>query len=325
MNLEGGSPTATGPPGTWWERTRCFVRSSLATLQDYVVRVYQKAGDDNIFFLASGITFSVIVASVPFLLILVALISLTLQQAAAAGGVEPIEQLRYYLDVLVPFLRLGEQIETDPGAARELIERAMEQGRTIGIISFVAFIWLSTRLFGAIRTVLREIFDLRQSRGVIQGKIFDAEMVIVSSVLLILNIGITIVLNLGKARGIEVLGLSPLQVGFVERIYGSVTAFVFIFLLFLLIYKYVPARRIPWRMAVIAATFTAVLWELLKAGFGLYLTQIADYRSVYGGVATLVIVVVWIYYLSIVFVLGGEVAQVHELRRVRRQQREVLE
>jgi membrane protein len=78
-------------------------------------------------------------------------------------------------------------------------------------------------------------------------------------------------------------------------------------------------------MALTAAAFTAVCWELLKVGFAFYLTQVASYQSIYGGITTLVVVVVWFYYLSIVFVLGAEVAQVYEMRRVRRQQIEVLE
>jgi membrane protein len=105
----------------------------------------------------------------------------------------------------------------------------------------------------------------------------------------------------------------------------GLTALAFIFLLFLLLYKYVPARRVPWRMALTAAAFTATCWELLKVGFAFYLTRLASFQSIYGGIATLVVVVVWFYYLSIVFVLGAEVAQVYEMRRVRRQQIEVLE
>ena len=78
-------------------------------------------------------------------------------------------------------------------------------------------------------------------------------------------------------------------------------------------------------MAITAATFTAICWEFLKQAFTFYLTRIADYGSVYGGIATLVVVVVWLYYLSIVFILGAEVAQVREMRRVRMNQVEVLE
>ncbi len=274
----------------------------------------------------SSLTFSVVAAAVPFLFILVSLVSLTLEAAAEAAGVQPIEQLRSYLEVIVPVLE-GGAVET--GAERnlpeEVIEGVVNSGRAIGLIGFVAFVWLSTRLFGSVRAILREIFDLRQSRGVIQGKIFDAQMVLVSSVLVILNIGITIVFNLLKARGFDFVGLSAEQVGLVERVSAWFTALAFIFLLFLLLYKYVPARRVPWRMALTAAAFTATCWELLKVGFAFYLTRLASFQSIYGGIATLVVVVVWFYYLSIVFVLGAEVAQVYEMRRVRRQQIEVLE
>lgn len=293
-------------------------------LKDYVVRVFEKAEDDNIFVLASGLTFSVVVAAIPFLLIIVSVISLTLEAAAQAAGVAPIEKLRTYLDLLVPVLRGGLE-ESERNLPVEVIDFVVQRGQTIGWISFIAFVWFATRLFGALRAVLAEIFDLRQSRGIIQGKIFDAEMVLVSSVLVILNIGITFLLNVAKTFGLGIVGLEPGQLGVFEDLSASFAALVFIFILFLLIYKYVPARRVHWRMALTAAGFTAVCWEVLKQAFAFYLTRVADYRSVYGGVATLVAVVIWLYYLSIAFILGAEVAQVREMRRVRRHQFEVLE
>lgn len=317
-----GAPSRTRK---WLGRAQYAALQSWATLKDYVVRVFEKADDDNVFVLASGLTFSVVAAAVPFLFILVSLISLTLEAAAEAAGVEPIEQLRHYLDAIVPVLSGTVEMSAERNLPEEVIEGVLNSRREIGLIGFGAFVWLSTRLFGSVRAILREIFDLRQSRGVIQGKIFDAQMVLVSSVLVILNIGITIVYNLVMARGFEFVGLSPEQVGFAERASAWFTALAFIFLLFLLLYKYVPARRVPWRMALTAAAFTAVCWEILKVGFTFYLTRVASYQSIYGGIATLVVVVLWFYYLSIVFVLGAEVAQVYEMRRVRREQIEVIE
>jgi membrane protein len=296
----------------------------FATLKDYIVRLLEKAEDDNIFVLASGLTFSVLVAAVPLLFIVVSLLSIILRVTAQSAGIEPVEQLREYLLILVPVLGEGAS-GAGPSLPEEIIDRTIQQGGAVGIISFIAFVWFSTRLFGAVRAVLREVFDLRQRRGVIRGKLFDMQMVLVASILVILNIGITIVLNLAKARGIEFLGLSAGQIGIVELLYAQITALAFIFLLFLLLYKYVPAGRIPWRMAIAAAAFTAICWELLKWGFALYLTRIADYNSIYGGIATLVVVVIWLYNLSIVFILGAQVAQIHEMRRVRAHQIEVLE
>jgi membrane protein len=71
--------------------------------------------------------------------------------------------------------------------------------------------------------------------------------------------------------------------------------------------------------------FAGALLELAKAAFAWYLTGF-DPGSLYTGtIAALVIVVFWTYYAALIFILGGEVAQVYDLRRVRRMQRAVLE
>jgi membrane protein len=323
--LEAGGSKLSRPAGRLWEVVRHGTARSWVVAKDYIARVFEKGEDDNIFVLASGLTFSVLTAATPFLLIIVSVISLTLEAAAESAGVAPTEKLRSYLEVLVPVMREVGIERGEPNLPEEAIEFVIRRGERIGWISFIAFVWFSTRLFGALRAVLGEIFDLRQSRGIIQGKIFDAEMVLVSTVLVVLNIGITFLLNIAKTFGLGILGLEPEQLGVVDDISASIAAFTFIFILFLLIYKYVPARRVPWRMALTAAIFTALCWEILKLAFAFYLTRIADYRSVYGGLATLVAVVVWLYYLSVVFILGAEVAQVREMRRVRRHQFEMLE
>ena len=97
------------------------------------------------------------------------------------------------------------------------------------------------------------------------------------------------------------------------------------FLMFVLIYRFLPARRIPWRIAVVSATFTSVVFELLKSAFAWYVAYIAEYRSTYGVFASIVVLIFWIYYSSVVFVLGGEVGQVYELYRIRRRQKELLD
>jgi membrane protein len=108
-------------------------------------------------------------------------------------------------------------------------------------------------------------------------------------------------------------------------VWGRLLAFVFIFLMFLLIYRYLPRRRTPWRMALAAAVFTAVAWELLKGLFAVYVLYATSWERVYGALVTPIIIVLWIYYSALVFIMGGEIAHVRELMRVRRLQRELLE
>jgi membrane protein len=280
-------------------------------------RVYEKAGEDDIFFLAGAIAFNVLLAAVPFVLLLVAIFGFVLNRM-----LEDPEQaaVNYVLSILPPSQRV---VDLTRSVVAEVVA-----GRTrFGLLALALFIWSSTRLFGSLRAVLREIFDLPEHRGVVSGKIFDLKMVVVAGVLFMANTGITVVLQTARALGWEWLGVADrAEVHVVERALGQLLAFGFIFLMFVLIYRFLPARRTPWRVALVAATFTAVVWELLKGLFAWYVADVAvGYTRLYGALVTPVVLVFWVYYSAVVFVLGGEVAQVYDLYRRRRQQRELLE
>jgi len=125
-------------------------------------------------------------------------------------------------------------------------------------------------------------------------------------------------LEAARDLGVDVLGLQGYLVTLVQHAFVRSVAFVSIWVLFLGIYRYLPARRIPWRTALIAATFAAALHELLKFAFGWYATELANYRTTYGNLITLAVLFFWIYYEALVFILAGELAQVWTMRRALR-------
>ncbi len=277
-------------------------------------RVFDKAGQDDIFFLAGGIAFNVLVAAVPFLLLMVAIFGYVLPtlvedpQRAAVG----------YVNSLLPASGAVERF------TRSTVDDIIAGRTRFGILGLALFVWTATRLIGSLRSVLRDIFEIQEDRGIVGGKIYDIKMVIVAGTLFLGNTAVTVAIESLRTYGARWVGLGePLDA--VQTAWASLLAFSFIFVMFALIYRYLPDRRIPWRIALVAATFTAVVWEMLKGAFAWYVANVANYSTMYGTLATLIILVFWIYYSSVVFILGGEVAQVYELYRVRRRQRELLE
>ena len=118
------------------------------------------------------------------------------------------------------------------------------------------------------------------------------------------------------------LGLRRDVMGRVEYAIGRLFAFIFIGLMFFALYKYLPVRRVRAKSAFVAAAFTSVAFEAARIVFS-YVTSFNP-ASLYGALAALVIMVIWFYYAALIFILGGEVGQVYELRRVRKLQREVF-
>lgn len=289
------------------------------TLRDYAKRVWDNSGEDNVFFLAGGIAFNILLAAVPFVLLFASALAYLLNQSAEASSAE-INEIVYRF--------LPPQPTGEPSPLGRILVDIVKSRQAIGIYSVIGFIWFSTRLFGSLRSVLAQIFDIDADRGIVAGKIFDIQITIISSLLLVAYTAINAYLALATTRGMVLLGELGLRkevMGTLEYNVGQFLAFLFIVLLFFSLYKFLPMRRIRWKTALIASLFTSFMLELAKRAFATYVASFNPGSLYTGTIAALVIVVVWVYYAALLFILGGEVAQVYELRRVRRLQREAFE
>jgi membrane protein len=295
------------------ETGRSRLGHARAETGDFVRRVWKKAEQDQIFFMASAIAFNVLVAIVPLALAALGIAGLIFKNIYIG---DPAYRLRLAITSALPpvsteFVLTIEKLLTD----------ILDNSKSFTILGLVVFVWFSTRLIGTLRTALREIFDLQQERTIILGKIFDIKMVIVAGSLLALNVGVTLLITFLAKRGQDLLDVSMMN--FWNRMLAHFAAFLSIWTMFLLIYRYLPIRRIQWRTAIISTTFASIMFELMKRAFALYASQ-PGYGALYSSLSVAAILVIWVYYTAIAFILGGEVGQVWTLRRIRRRQKERL-
>ena len=279
---------------------------------EFVREVYDQAASDDIFFLASGLTFSLMLAAIPFLALLL----------AVAGAILA-PQMETPRDVVLDWI--GSLLPVSEQVAQEVLAQlvdVVEISKSLGFISAILFVWFSTRLFGALRTVLDSVFDLREGPGILRAKILDVKLVVIATILLTANVAITTTFLTLSREWIEQLHVAT---GPPVQILGYATAFAAIFLMYLLIYRFVPATNLKWRTAAIAALVASIGFELLKVALGWYLSDVADFSRFFFAFATLVVLVVSFYYVAIAFVLGGEVGKVYAIRRAMRQQREAFD
>jgi membrane protein len=84
---------------------------------------------------------------------------------------------------------------------------------------------------------------------------------------------------------------------------------------FTLLYLLVPNRRIPFRHALIGGVVAALLFELAKHGFGLYLTRFPTHQAIYGALAAVPVFLIWLYISWMITLLGGELVHLIGLHR----------
>lgn len=276
--------------------------------RDFAARVVSKADEDRIFLLAGAITFNVLVAFVPLLLLAAGIAGFVL--SARVG--DPAGLIVELILDAVP--AVGGEIDLVVGV-RSFVETLLSERAGYSVVGAVVFIWLSTRLMGTLRSVLGDVFDIGQDRGIVEGKLFDAGLVVLAGFLVTVNLGLTVVLEAIRAFGVDLLGLQGTLAQLSRALLTRLLAFGSVWALFLVLYRFAPARRPPWRTVLVAATFTAVVFEITKLAFSWYVTSVADYGSTYGNLATVAVLFIWIHYGAIVFILGGEVGQVYTMRR----------
>jgi membrane protein len=309
------TPAAAPPVAPARRRPTPWPRRVGRYFGDIARGVWRKGEEDDIFFLAGAISFNVLVAFVPLILAVLGIAGTVLR----FQGADAQQTLLEYLEQLLPAA-----VNVDIAV---ILQELAAQSTGILSVGTLFFLWVATRLVGTLRTVLREIFDISEGRSIVAGKIFDIKMVLAAGTLFALNVTLTLGLQIGAGFVYGVLGIDPRDVpviGYATNLWPPIVAFITLWVMFFLIYRFLPPRRIGWSTAVVAATFTTVLVELLKFGFSWYVLGVADFGTTWGNIATFVILFFWIYYTSVVFILGGEVAQVVSMRRIRRRQKERL-
>ena len=287
-----------------WKGTSLKVEA----LKDYARRIWNQSGEDNVFFLAGGLAFNILLALVPFALLLISGTSFVL-------GREPADAASTIIGLIDSLLPRDAPAPTQ--LLTQIVEDIMRTRGSVGLYSAITFAWFSTRLFGSLRSVLALIFD-GTDRGIVAGKLFDFGATIVATFAVAVYVVFSAYLTLATTRGAELLvrfGLAEGAMGALTYSFGRIIAVLVIIMLFFSLYRGLPRRRPPVRTAIVAATTAGVLFELARYGFAL-LVKRADPSSLYTGtIAAVVGVVFWVYYAALLFLIGGEVAQAYDLRK----------
>jgi len=240
------------------------------------------------FFLAAGLSFYVVICVVPLVLLLVAGGGVLLSDQRVVG--EVMTRLRTLLPVYADEM--------------EAILRGIVAARTVsGVLGTAILLLFATQVFAATRLVLNRIFGT-PARGFVHGVLFDLGMILLLTVLFFAAVAVTA--GFAWARS----SLRPARAGLpvrwlVEGI-GLLLAVGLDTALFAMLYRFVPRLRVAWAHVVTGSVATALLWELAKQLFRVYILEVGVYRALYGPLAVTVALIMWIYYSGVVFVLGAE-------------------
>jgi membrane protein len=284
-----------------WHDVRRFVR-----------RVIEGAVEANVAFLASGLAFDALLAAIPFLLLVLSVGGYILSAKAGRAQVEVHEYLQRFLPADAP-----EKSAFAP--IIELIEKVVKGRGQLELVGIPLFVWFATRLFSSLRSALCEVFDVEETRPWLKGKLLDVGLVVVTTALFVANTALS--------EGTSVLARTRLSFGFSAYFGAQLLAFGAVLVLFVIIFRVAPAHPVKWDTSLVAALVCAVGFEVAKQVLSIYFENMARPDTIVRSatVGALLLLVVWTYYVTFVFLIGAQIAQVYELWRRQAAQRVLLQ
>lgn len=267
-----------------------------------VKNTFKDFTEDNAFQLGAALSFYALLSLAPLLIVLIGAAGLALgEQEAREKAVSQVQTL------------VGEQ---GAEVTRTILQNAsMPRGSIIAIvIGVVTLLVGATGVFVQLQSALDQIWDVEARPGlgiwgVIRTRLLSLLMLLLIGAVLLASLVVSAVLttaNTYLADRIPGLSTAWSAVNFVVSLLVTT-------LLFALIFKLLPDVQIRWKDVWIGALVTGFLFTIGKTLIGLYLGY-SSVGSVYGAAGSLVALIVWVYYSSLIFFLGAEFTQVYARR-----------
>lgn len=186
---------------------------------------------------------------------------------------------------------------------QQYLEMFVDNSKKMGIISIIGLVVVAVMLISSIDNALNEIWHNTKKRSVILSFVVYLAVLIFAPIFAGASIAISsYIFSLEMFSQDGLFSFSHHLLKFIP--------FVLTWLLFALVYLIVPNTQVKFRHAAVGALFAGVFFTLGKQIFIWYITTFPSYQAIYGALATIPIMIVWIHLSWRVVLLGGQFASV---------------
>lgn len=276
------------------------MRKRLKEIFLYVRQVFKEFSADNILKYSASLAYYTVFSIAPLLVIVSTLSGIFFGKEAING--EVYKQLKGLVGSAAAI-----QIQ-------DIIKNIHLTGNNFfaSVISIVILLIGATSIFGEVQDSLNKIWGLRVKTKKIWWRLIVTRLLSFS---LIVSIGFIMIVSLILNAIVSAFGnflskyIHHFSVYLIETV-EAVLSFLVATFLFSLMFKLLPDAKIRWKDVIFGGFITAIFFTLGKLAIGYYLGK-SNLTTLYGAAGSIIIIMVWVYYSSIILYLGAEFTKVH--------------
>ncbi len=272
----------------------------LASMGTILKSAVEKFFDDHGPFLASGLSFDLVLYCLPLPFIFVSALGYTM-----VGSEQGMAWIQTIIRDLLPgsqklFIKTLNTIMTNRGA--------------LGLTGITMFVIFSSAVFASTRHVLSAVFQVETPATFLKGKLVDLVLMVTMSLLLIftaiMTSSISFIQSFGEFLPFMEGLLNPFQV-----FLGKFLSFTFLAVLFFMFYRLSTVSQLSPAALWVGALTGAGLFELSKVAFSYYVSMAILMTSFYGVLSGVMFFLIWIYSASVIFIIGAEIGWAYEQQK----------
>jgi len=244
---------------------------------------------------AAAIAFHLVFSLIPLSTVLLAALGFLLRDPDQRQRV-----LEYLLAVL--------PLRSDTMVHDSILGLSQRSG-TLTVLGLLGLVWAASGLFGAIRVAFNVAWGVQSGRRYIMDKLFDLVAVVALGALLTVSLAGTVMIHLLQTLSRMQSGaLVPQPIQLVFTALGLVVPAAVSFVLFLLLYRYIPSVKHRLEEVWPGALVAALLFEVAKHGFALYVAHLSSYQAMYGALGAVMLIMLWTQISAIILLFGAELS-----------------
>jgi membrane protein len=255
----------------------------------FLNEVFEGMGNDGAAEFIGAISYYVVLSLFPLLLGVISLLGFFLPSATVQ-------------DQIFNFVEANLPATTD--ILRLNVAGIIQVRGPLGIFSVVALFWSAGAMFNAISRGVNRAWGINVRHPFHIRKLRETTMSLGACVFFYVAITLTAILKSFGAGGGVVGGLAI-----------SLLELLLVFVIFILVYKFIPGTKTYWSYVWPGAIFSTVAFEVVRTFLAFYFSRFSNVQLVYGSIASIIVLLLFVQYVALILIMGAEISS--EYSRVR--------
>lgn len=255
-----------------------------------LVQGFLKAmGEDHVSAYAAQAAYFIMLSFVPFIILLLTLIQYTTLTKADLFAV---------MQAILP--------DSMDSFVIGIIDEAYSKTVVTISLSAITAAWSAGKGFLALMRGMNTIYNVEEHRNYIILRIRSAIYTVIFVISIILSLVVLVFGNSIHEAALKYLPILSVVTGLIVSL-KDIVAIIFLMLVFMALYKFVPNRKARFFSQAPGALFSSVCWYLFSIGFSIYVDYSPNFSNMYGSLTTMILIMLWLYFCMYIVLLGAEI------------------